>query len=89
MRYLLLAFLLSALAAHPASSLDTLGAYGDVGDGPARYIQTPYSVPFDIVVVQKSEFTAGATEFSVTELALLYPGAVSYTHLTLPTILRV
>lgn len=62
------------LIATPASALETIGAYVDVGGGNVRYADTPIGTPFDIVVIQKSELPAGATEFSVTELQQLYPG---------------
>jgi hypothetical protein len=57
-----------------ALALDTIGAYVDVGTGIQRYGDTPIGIPFDIVVMQREELSAGATEFSITELALVAPG---------------
>jgi hypothetical protein len=74
MKTTLLCLLCCIFAAPGALALDTIGAYVDVGTGLERFGDTPIGIPFDIVVVQRDELTSGATEFSVTELALLAPG---------------
>jgi hypothetical protein len=79
LRVLVLAAVLGA--ATTASAQDTIAIYADFGEGEelSRSLITKTGEPFDVVVVAKTSSPMDYVEFSMSEIALEYPGVFKHT----------